>query len=62
MNKKMFLHNLALTIIILLVLAFSTAQVETNFPADFAGTWKRDKYNNTLTFTSNTINDRFSST
>ena len=26
-----------------------------SFPADFAGTWKRDTYANTLTFTANTV-------
>jgi len=28
----------------------------TAFPSDFAGTWRRDNYNNTLTFTEKTLN------
>jgi TolB-like protein len=56
MKEKRVLHSAVLTFLTLLVLAFFTAQAAANFPANFEGTWKRDKYDNTLTFTPNTVN------
>jgi len=56
MKEKKVLHSTVLTVFTLLVLTFVTAQAAVNFPEDFSGTWKRDKYDNTLTFSSNTVN------
>jgi hypothetical protein len=36
-------------------IVYQGGNTDTSFPSGFAGTWKRDNFNNTLTFTKNTV-------
>jgi len=61
MNKKLLPYQTVLAFVVFTVMALvcgQTAYSQTgnvSFPSNFMETWKRDNFNNTLTFTTNTL-------
>jgi hypothetical protein len=64
MNKKWTPYRTVLTFTIFVMLGLACGQTaySQTFPSDFMGTWKRDNFSNTLTFTANTVKSSSSNT